>query len=155
MGRPPYAVAFLYPDNSVDVLRSEDEDNATPGFVSRMEFTIPFSEEVPGADSVLVSDQRVVRDEIPWPEVVLLGTKKIRGRIGILPNGRVGSRGECRSCHEPVVFVRMPGGKTPPFSYEGISHFEQCPDADTWRNRADVWRTAKTNAPEGDETTGA
>ena len=134
MARPPFAIAFLYPDNSVDVLRGENEDDATPGFVSRMEFTIPFSELVPSTDSVLVSVQRIVRDEIGWAEVISLGTKKIRDRIGILPDGRWGSRGECRSCHEQVVFVTNEWtGKTPPFDLDGVSHFERCVDADRWR----------------------
>lgn len=125
MGRPPYAVAFLYPDNSVVVLRGDDEDSAFPGFIARLEFTIPFKD-------VIVNGEPIV-DESPWPDVVSLGTKKIRDRIGILPDGRSGSRGTCRSCGTEVIFVRLPSGKVPPFDLDGLSHFETCPDAPKWR----------------------
>lgn len=119
---PPRAVAFLYPDNTVAVLRVEEEDGANPGFVSRLEFTIPFQD--PMGDIV----------EMPWPDVADLGKKKIRDRIAILPDGRWGSRGKCRSCEAEVVFVRNPSsGKTPPYELDGTSHFDVCPDASRWR----------------------
>ena len=132
--RPPWAVALLYPDNSVWVVRPDDEDNAERGFVSRLEFTIPFKELPPQVeDSVLMTAARVIREDMPWHDVVALGAKKIRDAIAVLPDGRYGSRGECRSCHEPVVFVRVPSGKVPPFDYSGHSHFETCPSASAWR----------------------
>lgn len=133
--RPPYAVAFLYGDNSTVVVRQDDEDDVERGFVSRLEFTIPFKDLPPQVeDSVLMTSARVVREEMPWDDVVALGTKKIRALIAVLPDGRYGSRGECRSCHEQVVFVRQPSGRVPPFNMTGLSHFESCPDADAWRS---------------------
>lgn len=123
--RVPKAIAFMYPDGSVEVVRMEDRDDAPRGSISQLEFTIPFTDEIVNGESV--------QSEMPWPDVVVLGMRKIRGKIAILPDGSFGDRGTCRGCGVDVVFVKLPSGKRPPFNYDGESHFSTCPDAERWR----------------------
>jgi len=54
----------------------------------------------------------------------------------VLPDGRVGELGTCRSCGAEVVWVVMPSGKRPPFNKDGVSHFATCPQSTSWKGKA-------------------
>lgn len=60
-----------------------------------------------------------------------------RPTLVMLPDGRVGDLGTCRSCGAEVVWVANPKtGKRPPYNRDGISHFATCPQAGTWKGRS-------------------
>jgi hypothetical protein len=63
---------------------------------------------------------------------------KEKGEDFLLPNGKFGKVGVCRSvkCNAKVVFVALPSGKTPPYNEDGISHFATCPDAESFKGKA-------------------
>lgn len=44
--------------------------------------------------------------------------------------------GECRSCHQPVMWAITPKGNRAPLNPDGTSHFANCPQARDWRKRA-------------------
>lgn len=50
-------------------------------------------------------------------------------------HGRATNRGQCRSCKEPVLWVRTFKNDKPLLVDPGTdkAHFADCPDADRWR----------------------
>jgi hypothetical protein len=43
--------------------------------------------------------------------------------------------GECRSCGEPIIFLKTTAGKWMPVNMALQSHFSDCPAADRFRKR--------------------
>lgn len=56
----------------------------------------------------------------------------------VLPDGREGDAGTCRSCGASVVWVENPKtGKRPPYDMDGKSHFATCPQSTAWHGRSE------------------
>jgi hypothetical protein len=46
-----------------------------------------------------------------------------------------GTRGECRNCHAPVVWIKHTNNKNVSYSLQGIDHYITCPDTDKFREK--------------------
>lgn len=62
----------------------------------------------------------------------LLGHGRMKFR---LPDGTIGSTGECRSCPETIIWIKTPAGKAAPYNPDGTSHFATCPGSSRWKGR--------------------
>ena len=76
------------------------------------------------------------------------------GEDWLLPNGKFGKVGECRSCFSKVVWVRLESGKTPPFDADGASHFSTCPQAADWKGKSKVRADSTQREPSRGEADG-
>ena len=43
---------------------------------------------------------------------------------------KVGNEGECKLCHQPLIWLVTKNGKNFPFSEAGLPHFKDCPERD-------------------------
>ena len=85
---------------------------------------------------------REVREQFPdgvpddfIPDRVLLDeARELMRRITHLLD-QTGSRGTCRGCDRPVMWVRHKNGKLAPYTLDGLNHFADCPAAERFRNK--------------------
>lgn len=48
---------------------------------------------------------------------------------------QISDPGECRACHAPICWVKMPGKAPHPYDATGLSHFATCEAADQFRRK--------------------
>lgn len=41
----------------------------------------------------------------------------------------IGVPGRCKGCAEPILWVKHLNGSTVPYTYDGVNHFVDCPNA--------------------------